>query len=399
MTRRLFPVLLLFAAGCTTISPLGKASLTGDVQQVRSLLDKGADLNRGKKYKPTWDSPATYMSPMRLAIEAGHADVVRLLLEKGASVDQNTTDSRTPLGYAVAKGDMTIVKLLLEKGADINATGSDGTPSLTFADTVEMAELLLARGADVNKFGARANDFAVVVGISNYSDLPEARFAERDANAVAAHMEALGIPRRNIIHLAGAKAGRSALVKYLNSWLPKNVKPSSRVYFYFSGHGAPDPSTGEAYLVPWDGDPNFLADTAYPIKRLYSRLNSLKAKEVLVALDACFSGAGGRSVLAQGARPLITKVDMGEAPAGKLTLLTASSGSQITTTLENQGHGIFTYFFLKGLNGEAQDGRGRITATGLFNYLKPKVQDEARRQNRDQAPTFHTSSDLIIRSR
>lgn len=150
--------------------------------------------------------------------------------------------------------------------------------------------------------------------------------------------------------------------------------------------------------MPFDGDPNFLEDTAYPVERLYKNLNRLKEKEVVVALDACFSGAGGRSVLARGARPLVVQVDAGRAPGAKISLLTAASGNQITTTLERQGHGMFTYFLLRGLNGEAKDARGRITAKSLHRYLKPRVQDEARRQNRDQTPTLHTVSDIVLRA-
>lgn len=238
-----------------------------------------------------------------------------------------------------------------------------------------------------------------MIGIEKYSELPSAKYADRDAEAVVAHMKALGVPRRNIIHLSGAKAGRSSLVKYLNSWLPRNVTPASRVFFYFSGHGAPNPKTGEAYLVPWDGDPKFLEDTAYPIKRLYSQLASLKAKEIIVALDACFSGAGGRSVLAEGARPLVTNVDIQTEKDSPLTLLTAASGDEITTTLNDKGHGMFTYFLLNGLNGAAKDSQGDITAQSLFSYLKPQVQDEARRQNREQTPTGRYKANVVLRTR
>ncbi|MFH1723038.1 MAG: caspase family protein [Elusimicrobiota bacterium] len=236
------------------------------------------------------------------------------------------------------------------------------------------------------KLNERPDDFALVIGVEKYSDLPPAEFAKRDAEAVKEHLLALGFPRRNVIHLSGSQAVRSALAKYLEEWLPRNVKPESRVFFYFSGHGAPDARTGGAYLVPWGGDANFLKSTGYPLKELYRRLDALKAKEVVVALDACFSGAGGRSVLAKGARPLVLKVDTGSPSGGKITLFTAASGTEITSALDDQGHGIFTYFFLKGLNGEARDRSGRVTSKGLYRYLKPKVQDEARRQNREQTP-------------
>ena len=102
------------------------------------------------------------------------------------------------------------------------------------------------------------------------------------------------------------------------------------------------------------------------------------------------------SVLAEGARPLVTKIDLGDASGAALTLMAAASGDEITTTLPAQGHGMFTYFLLKGLNGEARDGTGRVTVGGLFEYLKPRVQDAARRQNREQTPTLQGSGDGVL---
>jgi len=58
-------------------------------------------------------------------------------------------------------------------------------------------------------------------------------------------------------------------------------------------------------MVPFDGDPNYLAVTGYPLKRLYENLGKLPVAEVTVVLDAYFSGSGGRSVIAKGARPLV----------------------------------------------------------------------------------------------
>ena len=51
------------------------------------------------------------------------------------------------------------------------------------------------------------------------------------------------------------------------------------------------------------------ADIEKQIAALKAKAEALKAKEVIVAMDACFSGAGGRSVLAKGARPLVMQVD------------------------------------------------------------------------------------------
>ncbi|MBI3288504.1 MAG: caspase family protein, partial [Elusimicrobia bacterium] len=169
--------------------------------------------------------------------------------------------------------------------------------------------------------------FAVIVGVENYVDLPAATFAERDAAAVKSHALALGFPERNILYLTGARATKGGLVKSLESWLPRNVADDSTVLFYFSGHGAPDPATGRAYVVPSDGDPQFLEDTAYPTQRLYAELGKLKAKSVLVVMDACFSGSGGRSVLAKGTRPLVNTVDLGR-PRGGVISLAASAANE-----------------------------------------------------------------------
>jgi uncharacterized caspase-like protein len=176
------------------------------------------------------------------------------------------------------------------------------------------------------------------------------------------------------------------LAKYLEEWLPKVVPEGGRVYFYFSGHGAPDPATGKAYLVPWDGDPQFLASTAYPVAELTRRLDALKAAEVLAVTDACFSGAGGRSVLVAGARPLVGRVEESFAGASRVAAFSAASSSEITATLPDKGHGLFTYHFLKGLDGAAAGPDGRVSAASLHRYLLPRVRDEARRQNRDQTP-------------
>ncbi|GAG12905.1 unnamed protein product, partial [marine sediment metagenome] len=51
------------------------------------------------------------------------------------------------------------------------------------------------------------------------------------------------------------------------------------------------------------------------------------------------------------------------------------------------------------LNGAAKDSQGRVTVKSLYRYLKPKVQDEARLQNREQTPTVHYKTNVVLRSR
>lgn len=239
-------------------------------------------------------------------------------------------------------------------------------------------------------FEEKSGNYALVIGVENYQGLPPASFAGRDAHAVRAHLRALGYPSQNIVMLTDSQATSNAIRSYVESWLPRNVNSDSKVLFYFSGHGAPDSDTKQAYLVPWDADSQFLADTGYPVKRLYQKLNGLKAKQVIVAMDSCFSGAGGHSVLAKGARPLMARVDVGNSSdMGKIVVLAAAGAEEITGEEESQGHGLFTYYFLKGLN----EGGGRNSVGEIYGYLKPKVEEAARRSNRGQTPQLLGATD------
>ena len=256
------------------------------------------------------------------------------------------------------------------------------------------------RLSDVDSFEGRAkrqrpDDFALVVGIEGYQNIPAADFAERDARTVSKYLQKLGVPEENVILLTGQRATRTGLAKYLEEWLPHNVTENSRVYFYYSGHGAPDPKDGTSYLVPWDGDPSFLKTSAYPVSRVYKQLGGLKAKEAIVLLDACFSGAGGRSVIAKGSRPLVTMVEAPPSDA-KVAVLAASSGDEITGSLDEQAHGLFTYYLLKGIQGAADAGRtGHVSMDQLYSYVKKSVEKAARRQNRDQTPQLFTSDPAL----
>jgi hypothetical protein len=234
------------------------------------------------------------------------------------------------------------------------------------------------------------NAYAVVIGIEQYRQkLPKADFAVRDAQTVTDYLtKVMGYPEENVVTLTNDHATYVDLVKYLEKWLPNNVEQDSSVFIYYSGHGAPNPKTGDAYLVPYDGDPSFIDQTGYPLKRMYDTLGMLHAKQIIVALDSCFSGAGGRSVLAKGARPLVMSLQSVVASSSNITVMTAAAGDQISSTYDEKGHGLFTYYLLKGIkNEDVVKQNGSISIGNLFNYLKPQVERVARKQyNNEQTP-------------
>lgn len=244
-------------------------------------------------------------------------------------------------------------------------------------------------GPDIDELpaarAARPHSYAIVIGIEHYREkLPNADFAAGDAKLAAQYFErALGVPEANVALLTDDRASKSDFEKYFERWLPNRVAAGDTVYVYYSGHGAPNPAKGDAYLVPYDGDPTYIEETGYSVKRLFDQLAKLPAKQVYVAMDSCFSGAGGRSVIAQGARPLVT-VAQADVPAN-LTVLAASAGNQISNSYQEKGHGLFTYFFLKGIKEKGED------LHAVFDYLKPEVSRVARREyNADQEPQWRS---------
>ncbi len=225
--------------------------------------------------------------------------------------------------------------------------------------------------------------YAVVVGVESYpGGVPSALFAGRDARAVMRHFEALGVPADHIRLLTDALGTRGGIDAALH-WLSRNATRRSTVFFYYSGHGIPGKG-GKPFLAPSGVMAGDLEDTAYPVSRLYKRLASVGASRTLVILDACFAGSGPRS-FATKLRPVYVESTL--RPEESLIVLSAVSGSQESGVFEAKGHGLFTYYLLKGLNGAAAR-TNRVTLDGLFAYAREHVAARARLDDRNQVPSL-----------
>lgn len=289
---------------------------------------------------------------------------------------------------------------------DISVSESRGyspTEEITITAAVKPADIrkteqIISRLTDVGiiptkiKNYVKENSFAIVIGISNYRDeiIPNVKYAKSDAEILSRYLENVGgIPRKNMKLLTDDGVTKGDLEAYLEDWLPRRVKKDSEVFIYFAGHGTPDPEGKEAFIVPYDGDPDFKSKL-YPLKRMYASLNKLPAGQVVVMLDSCFSGAGGRSIIAEGARPITLSIENPVLAGGKISVLAASTGSQISSDYDRVKHGLFTYFLLKGMKGEADsDTNGKVELRELYEYIKENVEEIASIElNRDQTPVL-----------
>lgn len=435
---------LILLTGCAmTIPPLIDAVYKGDVKTANTLLDKGAHVDE-------WfisGSPLMYASAsgknemvnlllkrganinarsvggesaLGLAAENAHVSTVKLLISKGADTDlaimglekraiyfsgfpplpgaaakcrsgiklienivrrQETAAAQAAKGSALTKEDLTTIIQAAVEGASKAQKEENKVPASVQSEI------------DKPSFGITErimgdNDVAVVIGIEGYQSLPKSDYSYDDAQLVKEYLKALGFKERNIELITDERGTKASLEKSLELWLRNKAKSDSRVFIYYSGHGAPDPSSGEAYIVPYDGDPNYLAVTGYPLKRLYGNLSKLNVAEIIVVLDACFSGAGGRSVLAKGVRPLVITTNRISLPHN-MAVLTAAQGSQISTSSPGKGHGVFTYYFLKAIK------EGNRNLGEIYENIKPQVEDEAKQLNVQQSPSINPSIEKI----
>lgn len=234
------------------------------------------------------------------------------------------------------------------------------------------------------------NAWAVIIGIERYREkLPAATGAEADAQLFAAYArETLNVPESNIKLLVGERASRADLTGALTEWLPRNATaPGGRVYVFFSGHGAPNVEDGAAYLMPYDANPTYIKSSGFAVRALQDTLASLERQQAFVFLDACFSGVGERTVLAEGTRPLVPVKAV--QPVERVVTFAAAGANETTGASADGKHGLFSAHLLAGLRGAADaNADASIEAAELQAYVSERVQSDARRQNREQTPTL-----------
>ena len=262
-------------------TPLMHAVVNGDAELVNLVLANPKDIDVKER--------SLGLTALMLAAREGRADLVKALLLRGADSKVKNLKKQTASLMAEVQGQGDIVRLLVryQEGLEKPRGGKASASSSSAMDKDEMQKMMdeAVRKAAVGKVEEKApeaalasevdqpgyalpedsDQFAIVAGVEKYSDLPEAQYAERDAAAFRSHLRGLGVPERNIIFLTGNKATKTGLVKHLETWLPRNVYEKSTVYFYYSGHGAPDPVAARLPL-PSDGDPRYLEETAYPVR-------------------------------------------------------------------------------------------------------------------------------------
>lgn len=237
------------------------------------------------------------------------------------------------------------------------------------------------------------NTFAVIIANNDYKKVANVDNAENDGRIFAEYCnKVLGIPQTHIRTHYNVTYGE--LLDAIEDI--KSIATAKRgnldVIFYYAGHGVPNEQTKSAYILPVDADGKQMR-LCYPLSELYSELNSMKANNTLVFLDACFSGATrSANEMLLSARSVAIDVDPDEVD-GKLVIFSAASGDQTALSYDEQNHGMFTYFLLKRL----KETKGNVDLGALADYLTENVALESQLKNKkQQIPTVTAGNEYGV---
>jgi hypothetical protein len=233
----------------------------------------------------------------------------------------------------------------------------------------------------------RPNRYALVIGNEDYASRNgslnksvNVDFAIQDAQVYAQYLQStFGIPAQNIKLLTNATSGE--MLSSI-SWIENNTRAygaEAELYFFYSGHGLPDETNRNPYLIPVDiaGD---RPELGIALNNLYEALTRYPSKKITVVLDACFSG-GARNQELIARKGIRVQPKAGSIPEN-MVVLTSSSGNQSSAVFSEKQHGFLTYYLLKGIQT-----RGIIATYGpLLEWVQREVDVEAARRGIQQQP-------------
>lgn len=226
---------------------------------------------------------------------------------------------------------------------------------------------------------------ALLIGVANYqkiSSLPAAIL--NDVNDVAATLSTpnyCAYAPANVVTLLDENATRAAILKCLDE-LAARAGPEDTACVFFSGHGGVvgSPGNEDSVLVTVDSDLADIENTSISSDELATALAQIKAKRMLVFIDACHAGGAAISKsltdgkghkLKSGYSPnTFAKLAVGSGRA----LMASCRADEESAVFNGARNSVFTTALLAGLRGAAdKSASGFIKVFDLFNYVSEEV--------------------------
>jgi WD40 repeat protein/uncharacterized caspase-like protein len=226
-----------------------------------------------------------------------------------------------------------------------------------------------------NRSQPPAKLWILLVGVNQYQDeayLPSLEYSAVDCQGLGeALVEATeAFPNTELIvhhDFTPQKPDIASVSRSLHS-IVDLARPDDTILFYFSGHGILATETQQVVLCLADTQKENLLTTGLALNDLLTQLDNCAASQQLVWLDACHSGG----MTLRGANPtdkLVRVLRRKASQSQGFYALLSCDKSQQSWEFPELGHGVFTYYLMRGLRGEAADAQGFIEADALYQYI------------------------------
>jgi hypothetical protein len=226
---------------------------------------------------------------------------------------------------------------------------------------------------------------ATVVGINDYAHWPRLEGAVADAHRVADHLRSTGFDE--VIEIYDGEATRERILWQLGVDLPAKAGKEDLVVIYFAGHGQTETlPSGEkrGYVIPAESPVGEAYASAISMEQLRSLSDRIPAKHVYYVMDSCYSGLG----LVRGLRVVEKTSDYVQQVTSYRAIQMITAGQEGEVAAERGGRGVFTTYWLRAIEGEADfDGDGFVTANEIGAYVPGEVSNSTHQR---QTPLFGT---------
>jgi len=246
----------------------------------------------------------------------------------------------------------------------------------------------------ISQNSTSTDSYAVIIGIGDYQDkrIPSLKYTTSDAQAmytVLTDPRYGGFPEDHVKLLLNEQATDNHIKSAIGTWLKRTARKDDTVIIFFAGHGAPEDE--KTYWVTYNANIDDLYGTALSNDEIADMLDRVEAKKMIAFLDSCYSAATVNRTDKK--RSVIIVEDPFQKFKGKgRVIITSSNGKEQSVEIENFGHGVFTYYLMQALKGEAdENNNGYIELDEVWDYVKYRVTDTARRYGSTQTPILDGS--------
>ena len=240
---------------------------------------------------------------------------------------------------------------------------------------------------------------AIIIGIQNYKSIGNSEFSSNDAKLFFDYAnKALGIRSDRIKLLIDDQATGIEIIKALKLWLPNQVnRHLTKVYVFFSGHGISLNNDLGLIFLPFDADRDFLERTSLKQSEISKYISDTNPNNTIFFIDSCFSGhTKTGNLIISNSRPLNLKTNKYENNINT-NILSAANFDEISYSSKSLKHGLFSYYLMRGLEGEADLNDDKLLSLGELNeYLQKMVPKFASTMNKIQNPQLFGDPNLII---